>query len=98
MLVAFIFFPLGGGSQSLGMAAISYLSSTTESCDRVKRFAILELTYILSHPLGIFVGGLLIQSQTLSDWSRANGQLHNYHHVLVVAAVGKFVAFGYAAV
>src|SRR5699024_6854496 len=98
ILVAFLFFPLVGGSQSLGMAAISYLSSTTASSERVKRFSLLELTYIVSHPLGILIGGLIIQNPVVSDFARANGQLHNYHQVLAVAIGCKLAAFGYAAV
>ena len=98
MLLAFIFFPLVGGSQSLGMAAISYLSATTDTMDRVKRFSILELTYIISHPLGIFIGGLIIQNPKLTYFARKNGQLHNYHQVMALATVGKLAAFTYAAV
>ena len=80
------------------MAAISYISVTSHATDRVKRFSILELTYILSHPLGVFVGGILIGSPNVDDFARRNRQLHNYHHVLLLATIGKFVAFFYAIV
>ena len=79
------------------MAAISYLSSTTNSSERVKRFSILELTYIVSHPLGIFIGGIIIQNPQVTAFARANGQLHNYHQVLALATACKLAAFSYAA-
>lgn len=96
MLIAYVFFPLVGGGQALAMAGISYLSSTTEACDRVKHFVILEIIQIVSAPLGIFVGGLVVQNGYLSEFATRHGLLHNYHHVLMIAIVCKLLAHVYA--
>lgn len=96
MLISYAFFPFVGGTQVVLMSMISYVAATTPPHQRVKRLTILELIFITSNPLGVFVGGILIEPQVTSLGSYY-GLLHNYHHVLILAIIFKLLALIYAA-
>lgn len=98
MLFASIFFPLAGGNQGFIMAVMSYLSSTTKASSRVKRFSLLEFTFILAFPIGVFLGGQIVNSPNLTEFARSNGALHNYHQVFLLSIIGKIISLIYVVV
>ncbi|KAH7646846.1 hypothetical protein HUG17_2384 [Dermatophagoides farinae] len=91
MLISFTLLPMVGGTQVVAMTVIAYLTIVSDSQQRIKRFAIIELIAIVAGPLGVLIGGLLIREDLLppSAWAHRNGQLHNYHYVILVALFCK---------
>lgn len=87
MLISYVFVPMVGGAQVVAMTVIAYLTIISRDQQRIKRFAILELIVIVAGPFGVFIGGLLIRQDLfpLTEWAHHNGQLHNYHYVVLTA-------------
>ncbi|CAG2102357.1 unnamed protein product [Medioppia subpectinata] len=87
VLLALVPYILSGASTFTTM--YSYVGATTPSKWKTTRMTILEMCQALAQPLGVFVGGQMINLTPVLG----NGQVHNYGLIFFVSSCGMIGAF-----
>ncbi|CAG2102356.1 unnamed protein product [Medioppia subpectinata] len=87
ILISYVPYILSGAST--WTTIYSYVGITTPAKYRTTRMTIIEVMFAFAQPLGVYLGGLLINRAPVGG----NGQLHNTGLIFLVSCIGNIVAF-----